>query len=135
MTEPAVIIAASGMCESGRILHHLRNHVGESSTTILFVGYCAEHTLGWKLRNGEKRVNILGDSFPVQARIEILDSFSGHADHSELLDWFDRVHGPKKNVFLVHGEPERSEALRVALAKKHTTGSVAVAKLHESVTL
>lgn len=133
--ETAVIIAASGMCESGRILHHLRNHIEESSTTVLFVGYCAENTLGWKLRNGEKRVNILGDAFNVGARIEILDSFSGHADHSELLDWFDRVHGPKKNVFLVHGEPERSELLRVALVEKHKTGSVAVAKLHESVTL
>jgi metallo-beta-lactamase family protein len=130
-----VIIAASGMCESGRILHHLRNHVDDPSTTVLFVGYCAEQTLGWKLRNGHKQVNILGDSFHVGARIEILDSFSGHADHSELLDWFARVGGPKKNVFLVHGEPERSEALRKALAEKHTDGNVSVAKLHESVVL
>jgi metallo-beta-lactamase family protein len=75
--ETAVIIAASGMCESGRILHHLRNHIEESSTTVLFVGYCAENTLGWKLRNGEKRVNILGDAFNVGARIEILDSSTG----------------------------------------------------------
>ena len=133
--EPAVIIAASGMCESGRILHHLRNHIGESSTTVLFVGYCAENTLGWKLRNGHKQVNILGDSFTVGAKIEILDSFSGHADHSELLDWFGRITGPKKNVFLVHGEPERSEALRKALAEMHKGGQVAVAQLHESVTL
>jgi metallo-beta-lactamase family protein len=133
--EPAVIIAASGMCESGRILHHLRNHVSDPSTTVLFVGYCAEQTLGWKLRNGQKQVNILGDSFHVGARIEILDSFSGHADHSELLDWFARIGGSKKNVFLVHGEPERSEALGKALAEKHGAGKVAVAKLHESVTL
>jgi metallo-beta-lactamase family protein len=123
------------MCESGRILHHLRNHVEDSGTTVLFVGYCAEQTLGWKLRNGDKKVNILGDSFKVNARIEILDSFSGHADHSELLEWFDKVTGPKKNVFLVHGEPERSEALQLALAEKHKGGSVTVAKLHESVTL
>jgi metallo-beta-lactamase family protein len=123
------------MCESGRILHHLRNHIGEKSTTVLFVGYCAEQTLGWKLRNGEKRVNILGDSFQVNARIEILDSYSGHADHSELLDWFGKVGGPKKNVFLVHGEPERSEALREALTKEHGRGTVAVARPHESVTL
>lgn len=135
LKEPAVIIAASGMCESGRILHHLRNHVGEASTTVLFVGYCAEHTLGWKLRNGARKVNILGDEFVVNARIEILDSYSGHADHSELLDWFSRVGGPKKEVFLVHGEPERSEAFRAALAPKHSTGKVRVAKLHESVTL
>lgn len=131
----AVIISASGMCESGRILHHLRNHVEDENTTILFVGYCAENTLGWKLRSGQKRVNILGDSFTVRARIEVLDSFSGHADHSELLEWFGRVQGAKKNVFLVHGEPERSEALRAALAERHAGGSVAVAKLHESVEL
>ena len=135
LTTSAVIIAASGMCESGRILHHLRNHVEDESTTILFVGYCAENTLGWKLRSGQKRVNILGDSFTVRARIEVLDSFSGHADHSELLEWFGRVQGPKKNVFLVHGEPERSEALRAALAERHQGGAVAVAKLHESVEL
>jgi metallo-beta-lactamase family protein len=135
LKEPAIIIAASGMCESGRILHHLRNHVGEASTTVLFVGYCAEHTLGWKLRNGARKVNILGDEFVVNARIHILDSYSGHADHSELLDWFSRVGGPKKEVFLVHGEPERSEAFRAALAPKHSSGKVHVAKLHESVTL
>lgn len=135
LDEPAVIIAASGMCESGRILHHLRNHVEDKNTTVLFVGYCAENTLGWKLRNGDKRVNILGEAFQVRARIEILDSFSGHADHSELLDWFARIGGAKKNVFLVHGEPERSEALRGALASRHKQGQVRVAKLHESVTL
>lgn len=135
LKEPAVIIAASGMCESGRILHHLRNHIEDSSTTVLFVGYCAEQTLGWKLRNGQKQVNILGDPFHVNARIEILDSYSGHADHSELLEWFGKVAGAKKNVFLVHGEPERSEALRQALAEKYKGGQFAVAKLHESVVL
>ncbi|RBP47483.1 metallo-beta-lactamase family protein [Roseimicrobium gellanilyticum] len=135
LKEPAVIIAASGMCESGRILHHLRNHVGEPSTTVLFVGYCAEHTLGWKLRNGARKVNILGDEFVVNARIEIMDSYSGHADHSELLDWFSHVGGPKKQVFLVHGEPERSEAFRTALALKYPSSNVRVAKLHETVTL
>lgn len=133
--EPAVIIAASGMCESGRILHHLRNHVGEASTTVLFVGFCAEQTLGWKLRQGARKVSILGDEFVVNARIEILDSFSGHADHSELLDWFARVSGPKKEVFLVHGEPEHSEAFRAALAPAHPQGRVQVAKLHQEVVL
>ncbi len=133
--EPAVIIAASGMCESGRILHHLRNHVGDASTTVLFVGYCAEQTLGWKLRQGDRKVNILGDEFVVNAKIEILDSFSGHADHSELLDWFSHVGGAKKEVFLVHGEPEHSEAFRAALAPRHTQGRVRVAKLHEQIVL
>ncbi len=114
---PAIIISASGMAESGRILHHLRNNLTNPDNVILFVGYCAENTLGWKLRSGHKRVAILGDEFAVNAEIETLDSFSGHADHDELLDYFERVTGPKKRVFLVHGERERSEALAAALTQ------------------
>jgi metallo-beta-lactamase family protein len=131
---PAIIISASGMAESGRILHHLRNNVGDSRNTILFVGYCAEQTLGWKLRNGHQRVSILGDEYTVRAHIETLDSFSGHADHGELLAWFDQVTGPKKKVFLVHGEPERSEALREALSLRHD-GDIRSATLGMSVEL
>ena len=132
---PAVIISASGMAESGRILHHLRNNVGNDHNIILFVGYCAENTLGWKLREGHKHVNILGDEFEVHAGIEILDSFSGHADHDELLGWFDRVQGPKRNVFLVHGEPERSSALKAALDAKHLEGNVQIAVMNQAVEL
>ena len=131
----AVIISASGMAESGRILHHLRNNVGNDHNIILFVGYCAENTLGWKLREGHKHVNILGDEFEVHAGIEILDSFSGHADHGELLGWFDRVQGLKKNVFLVHGEPERSGALKAALDAKHGESSVRIAVMNQAVEL
>lgn len=131
----AIIMSASGMAESGRILHHLRNNVGNEHNIILFVGYCAENTLGWKLREGHKRVNILGDEFEVNAGIEILDSFSGHADHDELLGWFDRVQGPKSRVFLVHGEPERSKALKAALDEKHHGGTVEVAALNQQVEL
>ncbi|HSJ02635.1 MAG TPA: MBL fold metallo-hydrolase [Verrucomicrobium sp.] len=133
--EPAIIIAASGMCESGRILHHLRNHISDPSTTVLFVGYCAEDTLGWKLRNGARKVSILGDEFPVKARIEILDSFSGHADHDELMAWFAQTGGPKKQVFLVHGEPERSAALQATLATAHPDSTVNIATLHQEVHL
>ena len=132
---PAIIISASGMAESGRILHHLRNNVGNSNNILLFVGYCAENTLGWKLRNGFTHVNILGDEFEVKAEIETLDSFSGHADHDELLDWFSRVGGEKKRVFLVHGEPERSDKLRDALAEQHPTGHIEVARLMQTVEL
>ncbi len=132
---PAIIISASGMAESGRILHHLRNNVTNPANILLFVGYCAENTLGWKLRSGYDHVNILGDEFPVRAEIETLDSFSGHADHGELLGWFDRVHGNKKRVFLVHGEPERSAKLCEALAAKHPGGQIEVAKMMQSVEL
>ena len=132
---PFIIIAASGMCEAGRVLHHLKNNIEDPSTTVLFVGYCAENTLGWKLRSGHKEVNIFGEPRRVRARIEMLDSFSGHADHSELLDWFDRITGPKKQVWLVHGEIERSAILREAMAQKYPDRTIEAARLGQSVTL
>ena len=132
---PGIIIAASGMCEAGRILHHLRNHIDDPATTILFVGYCAPDTLGWKIRQGHKEVNIFGEPFPVHARIELLDSFSGHADHSELLDYYRAIGGPKHHTWLVHGEPERSQALLPDLQKLHPKGTFAAAQPGQSVTL
>lgn len=132
--EPAIIISASGMCEAGRILHHLRNNIEDDRNTILFVGYCAENTLGWKIRNEWKEVPILGDKFDVRADVQILDSFSGHADQSELLEYFDRMGGSKEKVFLVHGEESQSEALCEVLRKRHS-GSVEVAKWKSTVEL
>jgi metallo-beta-lactamase family protein len=131
----AIIISASGMAESGRILHHLRNHVGGKKNTILFVGYCAENTLGWKLREGHRHVRILGEDFPVHAHIEKLDSFSGHADHDELMAWFSRIQGPKKNVFLVHGEPSRTAALQAALQNEYPQSQITAAVFKQSVEL
>ena len=115
----AIIISASGMCEAGRILHHLKNHIGDRDTTVLFVGYCAENTLGRRIRDGEKEVPILGGRYKVRAHIEIVDSFSGHADHSELLDYFRAITGPKERVWLAHGEAEASAALATALRGIH----------------
>lgn len=117
--EPAIIISASGMCEAGRVLHHLRNNIEDPKNTVLFVGYCAEHTLGAKIRGGQKEVPILGDRFTVRADIQILDSFSGHADRSELLHYFDTMGGKKERVFLVHGEKEQSHALCETLRGRH----------------
>jgi metallo-beta-lactamase family protein len=117
--EPAIIISASGMCEAGRVLHHLRNSIEDPRNTILFVGYCAEQTLGWKIREGWDEVPILGDKFQVRADVQILDSFSGHADHSELLDYFGAMTGTREHIFLVHGEPEQAEGLRASLAAIH----------------
>ena len=116
---PAIIISASGMCEAGRILHHLKNNIGDPKTTVLFVGYCADNTLGRRIRDGEKEVPILGGRYKVRAHIEAIDSFSGHADHSELLEYFERTTGPKRRVWLVHGEPEASAALKHALGQRH----------------
>jgi metallo-beta-lactamase family protein len=124
----SIIISASGMCEAGRILHHLKNHIGDPKTTVLFVGYCADNTLGRRIRDGEKEVPILGGRYKVRAHIEIVDSFSGHADHSELLEYFRRTTGPKHRVWLVHGEPEASSILRNALQEIHA-GPVEVAEL------
>lgn len=116
---PAIIISASGMCEAGRILHHLKNNIENKRNTILFVGYCAENTLGWKIRNDWKEVKIFGESYRLNAKVETLDSFSGHADHSELLDYFNAMSGPKERVWLIHGEQSRSETLRDTLAETH----------------
>jgi metallo-beta-lactamase family protein len=127
----AIIISASGMCEAGRILHHLRNNIQDPNTTILFVGYCAEGTLGRRIRDGIKQVNILGDSFHVNAHIEIVDSFSGHADHSELVDYYNHIEGSKTQTWLVHGEPDGAQALRAALLE--TGKEITVAKLGDEV--
>ena len=129
---PAIIVSASGMCEAGRILHHLRNSIEDSRNTILFVGYCAENTLGWKIRHREKKVNILGDSFKLRANVEVLDSFSGHADRSELIDYFDDIGGKKRNVFLVHGEAEQCRGMETMLLGRHQ-GRVEVAQWKSSV--
>ena len=120
------------MCEAGRILHHLRNGIGDPKTTILFVGYCAQQTLGWKIRERWDKVKIFGEEFKVRAHVEELDSFSGHADHSELLDYFGAMTGERKKVWLVHGEQERSEVMRDALKEVHA-GEVSVGTLGETV--
>ena len=131
---PAIIISASGMCEAGRVLHHLRNTIEDPKNTVLFVGYCAANTLGAKIRDGEPEVPILGDRFRVRAAVKILDSFSGHADRSELLAYFDAMGGSKERVFLVHGEPEQSHSLQKALSERHR-GRVEVAVWRSTVEL
>lgn len=128
----AIIISASGMCEAGRILHHLKNNIGNPKTTVLFVGYCAVNTLGRRIRDGEREVPILGERHTVRAKVETVDSFSGHADHSELLEYFERISGTKERVWLVHGEPDSALKLRDGLMAVHT-GSIEVAELGTEV--
>jgi metallo-beta-lactamase family protein len=130
----AIIIAASGMCEAGRILHHLKNGIGDPKNTVLFVGYCAENTLGRKIREGMKEVPIFGEPYHVRAKIEKIDSFSGHADHSELLEYFAKITGSKAKVFLVHGETENSQKLKDALDLQHD-GLIELAVLGREVTI
>ncbi|MGA0846088.1 MAG: MBL fold metallo-hydrolase RNA specificity domain-containing protein [Luteolibacter sp.] len=128
----AIIISASGMCEAGRILHHLKNRISNPQTTLLFVGFCAVNTLGRRIRDGAKQVSILGGNYPVHAHIEVVDSFSGHADHSELLHYFQQTTGPKQRVWLVHGEAEASSALQKALQEIHP-GSIEVGEIGTNV--
>jgi len=128
----SIIISASGMCEAGRILHHLKNGIENPRNTILFVGYCAENTLGYRIREKHEKVKIFGKEYTLRAHVEIMDSFSGHADHSELLDYFNAIKGSKKKVWLVHGESSRSDALCEALREIHD-GAVEVAVLGAEV--
>lgn len=124
--EPAIIISASGMCESGRILHHLKNEIGNPNNTILFVGYCAPDTLGRRLRDGASIVSIFGKQYHRNARVEVMDSYSGHADRSELIDHFRGITGPLERVWLVHGEPDQSRSLADALRREQRAGEVVV---------
>ncbi|MCC7342407.1 MAG: MBL fold metallo-hydrolase [Bryobacterales bacterium] len=116
---PHVVISASGMCEAGRILHHLRNNVGDPRNTVLIVGYMAEHTLGRKLLDGEKEVNIFGDPVYVRASVEKLNEMSGHADQQELIHWMKSIAPGLKKVFLVHGEAIQMEALKTRIEQEY----------------
>ena len=112
MPEPAVVISASGMCENGRILHHLKNNIENRENTVLFVSFQAENTLGRRLRDGASTVKIFGEEHKVRAQVASIDGYSAHADQSELLEWarpFDRSR--LQQTFLVHGEPEAQSTL------------------------
>ncbi|MBI5152152.1 MBL fold metallo-hydrolase [Candidatus Peregrinibacteria bacterium] len=114
---PCIIIAASGMAEHGRILHHLKNNIEDPKTTVLFVGFQADHTLGRKLVDGAKIATIFGEDYKVNAEIHKIDAFSGHADKNELMDFVMHIRGLKK-IFIVHGEEKQSEAFAQALKEK-----------------
>lgn len=124
---PGVIISASGMCEAGRILHHLKNHARHSNATVLFVGYQAQHTLGRRILEGVNPVKIYGEEVEIRATIERADSYSAHADQVELLAWSDSVRdkGSVKRWFLVHGEPEAQGPLAEAMAARGAVDVVA----------
>jgi metallo-beta-lactamase family protein len=112
LKDPAIIISASGMCEAGRIRHHLLNHIGHPENLVLFIGYCADHTLGAQILAGQNPVNIFGEPVAVRAQIASLDAFSGHADKNELRRYVEAVAGNLKKISVVHGE--ESQALAFA---------------------
>lgn len=110
---PCVIISSSGMCESGRILHHLANNVENPNNIILIVGYNAEHTLGRKIVNGEKVIKIFGDEYNLNSEVIVLDSFSAHADSKELIEYCGKLDKSRlQHTFLVHGDIEQQNSFK-----------------------
>lgn len=126
-----IVIAASGMCEAGRIRHRLRNWLWRPEATILFVGYQAQGTLGRILLDGAPAVRIQGDEIKVKARIRSLDLYSGHADGPELVRWIEQRRPIGGNVFLTHGEPPARGALRDRLAGVLAAGQVVLPMIDE----
>jgi metallo-beta-lactamase family protein len=110
LQDPAIIISASGMAEAGRIRHHLKNNLGDPKNLVLFIGYCAEHTLGAQLLSGREVVNIFGEPHRVRARVASIDSFSGHADRNELSRYVERITGEIKKISVVHGDEPQAWA-------------------------
>jgi metallo-beta-lactamase family protein len=117
---PAIIISASGMCEAGRVLHHLRATIGDSRNTVIIVGFQAAHTLGRRLVEGRSEVRIFGVMQPRRAEVVVLNGFSAHADQAGLLDFAEAVRekGPLHQVVLVHGEPRPQEVLERELGAR-----------------
>jgi metallo-beta-lactamase family protein len=118
---PMIIIAASGMVEAGRILHHLLQGAGDPKNTILIVGFQAEHTLGRRIVERAPMLKIFGEEVPLRARVEVINGYSAHADRTELASWLDAVKAGSpqlSGVHLVHGEPHAQEALQTTLTAK-----------------
>ena len=109
-TKPKVILSASGMCEAGRIRHHLKHNLWRSDSTVLFVGYQVPGTLGYALLNGAKKVKLFGEEIEVRASIVNLPGISGHADKNQLTEWLGAIKNKPEHVFIVHGEESTAES-------------------------
>ena len=118
---PIAIIAGSGMCNAGRILHHLKNNLWKPESVIMFVGYQAAGTLGRLLVDGAERVRLFGEEIIVRAEIHTLNGFSAHAGQSDLLKWFGRMAPSKPRVILAHGETPQRTAFAAALKQRYHT--------------
>jgi metallo-beta-lactamase family protein len=136
---PMVIIAASGMAEAGRILHHLAHNAADPRTTILIVGFQAEHTLGRRIVERAPVIRVFGEEMPLRAHVEVLNGYSAHGDRTELQQWLDAVRAGNPGnaaptVYLVHGEPEAQDAFAAQL---HAAGygAVSAPKPHTRITL
>jgi metallo-beta-lactamase family protein len=113
-----IIISASGMCEHGRILHHLRHGIENPANTILIVGFMASNTLGRRLADNETGVRIFGERYERKAQVRIINGFSAHADSDGLLAYAKAVSEKTGRVILVHGEPDQTRALEKRLREE-----------------
>ncbi|MDZ7642536.1 MAG: MBL fold metallo-hydrolase [Desulfurivibrio sp.] len=131
LRRPAIIISASGMLEGGRILHHLRHRVADPKNTILITGWQAPNTLGRKIVEGQEKIKIFGEEFPLKARLEILTGFSGHADRDGLLAWAGAMERKPARTFLVHGESDAATALAASLKEQAGFSQLDIPELHQ----
>jgi metallo-beta-lactamase family protein len=131
LKDPVIIISASGMAEAGRIRHHLANNIGNPLNLILFIGYCAEHTLGAQILSGRNPVNIFGEPHEVHAQVASIDSFSGHADRNELKRYVEAIGGDLKKIAVVHGEEEQALAFGEALRAMKPNAEVLVPEFQQ----
>lgn len=114
-SDPCIIISSSGMANAGRVKHHIRNNIQEEKNTILIVGYCSPHTPGGRLRAGADELRLFGEMYPVKAAVKTMDSFSAHADQTEMIDFIDVHKKVLKKLFLVHGEYDTQKAFKYKL--------------------
>lgn len=129
--ESSGMISASGMCTAGRIKHHLKHNLWRKESSIVFVGYQAEGTLGRRIKDGEKKVKIFGEEISVNAEIHVLEGFSGHADQAETLDWVRSFKKRPRKIFLVHGEQDALNTLS-DLLKQELNVDVAIPQIGDS---
>jgi len=115
---PCVIISASGMMESGRILHHLKRVCVDRKNTVLLVGFMAENTLGRRIQDGAETIRIFGEEYPMRARVESISGLSGHADRNELTDFLGHLNKLPAVTFLIHGEPDQAQSFAQLLRKR-----------------
>jgi metallo-beta-lactamase family protein len=132
---PIIVISASGMCEAGRILHHLRHGIDNPRNTVLITGFQAQNTLGRKLLEKQPEVNIFGEPVRLRADVVRINELSGHADQKELLTWMKPITPALRKVFLVHGEPTQQAALKIAIEATYPKVEVIVPDRGESFQL
>ncbi|HID93722.1 MAG TPA: MBL fold metallo-hydrolase [bacterium (Candidatus Stahlbacteria)] len=131
---PSMIISASGMCEAGRVLHHLKNNIEDPKNTIMIVGFMAQHTLGRRIADGVSEIRIFDETYRVNAEVVTMDVFSAHADRRELLDYVGGARQRLKGIFLVHGEAQQAESLAQGI-KELGINEVFIPSINEEVTL